>query len=125
MNLLWVPWFAHAGLALSIGLGAMINAMTLWYFLKKSGAYSPQAGWGKLLVQVLIACLVMGLFLHWARWQWDWIALGARPWLRVLMVLGLLGVSALLYLGALCSMGWRIKAFLNPKVAGLEPSPGV
>src|SRR5699024_2145140 len=35
MNALFVPWLKHAGLALSIALGACINAGTLFYILRK------------------------------------------------------------------------------------------
>src|SRR3569623_1769094 len=38
MNLLFVPWIAHAGLALSIGLGACLNAAFLYRGLRSRGA---------------------------------------------------------------------------------------
>jgi putative peptidoglycan lipid II flippase len=37
MNLVFVPWLGHAGLALSIGLGAMVNASWLLYGLRARG----------------------------------------------------------------------------------------
>ncbi|XOT97604.1 murein biosynthesis integral membrane protein MurJ, partial [Alcaligenes pakistanensis] len=44
-NLLLVPTFAHAGLALSIGLGAIVNALTLLVMLLKRGIYQPNHDW--------------------------------------------------------------------------------
>src|SRR5690606_20846777 len=43
MNLLFVPHLAHAGLALAIGLGAMVNASWLLIGLIRLGAYTPSA----------------------------------------------------------------------------------
>ncbi len=114
MNLIWVPLFAHAGLALSIGLGAMLNALGLWFFLKKSGSYSPQAGWSVLCLQVVGAGAVMGLFLNWANAHWDWVGMGSEPLTRVLMVLGLMGLSVVIYLVTLWLMGLRIKSLITP-----------
>jgi putative peptidoglycan lipid II flippase len=43
-NLLLVPHLAHAGLALSIGLGALVNALWLLLGLLRRGSYIPQPG---------------------------------------------------------------------------------
>src|SRR6185436_9039879 len=42
LNLAFVPWLGHAGLALSIGLGACFNAAWLWWLMKRSGAFRPE-----------------------------------------------------------------------------------
>lgn len=114
MNLVWVPLFAHAGLALSIGLGAMLNALGLWYLLKKSGFYIPQTGWSILSCQVLGSGLVMGLFLFWANAHWNWIEMASQPLLRIFMVLILMGLSVVIYLGTLWLMGLRLARFIHP-----------
>ncbi|MEY3638532.1 MAG: putative peptidoglycan biosynthesis protein MurJ, partial [Pseudomonadota bacterium] len=41
LNLVLVPYLAHAGLALSIGLGALLNAAWLYVGLLKKGRYKP------------------------------------------------------------------------------------
>jgi len=114
MNFLWVPLFAHAGLALSIGLGAMFNALCLWYYLKKSGYYRPQMGWSVLFFQVLGAGSLMGIFLYWANAHWDWIGMRSEPLLRVTLALGVMGLSVVIYLVTLWLMGLRFKRFINP-----------
>ncbi len=43
MNLVFVPRFAHAGLALSIGIAALINAGWLLIGLIRLGVYRPAA----------------------------------------------------------------------------------
>ena len=47
MNAVFVPLFGHAGLALSVGLGATINAVWLFVGLKRGGWYQPAPGWGR------------------------------------------------------------------------------
>ncbi len=64
MNLLFIGPLQHAGLALAIGLGACINASILFYYLRKSNVYQPQAGWLKFSLQLFIALLVMVVVLH-------------------------------------------------------------
>jgi putative peptidoglycan lipid II flippase len=53
MNLILVPYMAHAGLALSIGLGALLNAVWLLIGLLRKGSYKPQPGWLKFGLKVL------------------------------------------------------------------------
>jgi putative peptidoglycan lipid II flippase len=57
LNLVFVPMFAHAGLALAIGLGALINAGWLLIGLLRRGSYAPEPGWLKLILQVLAAVM--------------------------------------------------------------------
>ena len=45
LNLVLVPRMAHAGLALSIGLGALINAPWLLIGLLRRGSFRPGPGW--------------------------------------------------------------------------------
>ena len=114
MNLWTVPLFAHAGLALSVGIGALFNAALLWYFLKRSGRYTPQPGWGKLVVQGAVASCLMGAFLFWANGQWNWTELSAHLVLRVSLLGLILLIGAVIYLGSLWALGLRLRALLTP-----------
>src|SRR5690606_26575948 len=58
-NLFLVPALAHAGLALSIGLGASINALCLLFLLYKRHIYRPQAGWLRFILRLFPALAVM------------------------------------------------------------------
>ena len=49
-NLVLVPLFAHAGLALSVSLGACANAVALFVGLRRRGVYAARAGWGRFRV---------------------------------------------------------------------------
>ena len=64
LNVVLVPWLAHAALTLSIGLGALVNAVWLLAGLLKRGSYKPLPGWGVLALQVLVACIVLAVFLN-------------------------------------------------------------
>ena len=75
MNLAFIWQLRHAGLALSIGLGACLNAGLLYYHLRKHKIYHPQPGWAKFFLQVAAALAVMGGVL--------WFAMGAEEvWLK-------------------------------------------
>ena len=114
LNVVLVPWLAHAGLAWSIGLAALVNAGWLWWGLRRQGRYRPATGWGTLLAQVMAGCTVLALWLHWSATAWDWTGLQAQPWARVAGMAGVLLASAVLYFGTLRLCGlplrqlWRL-----------------
>ena len=110
LNLVLVPWLAHAGLALSIGLGALVNAAWLWRGLRRTGAYQPLPGWGRLVWQVALAAGLLALWLLWAARAWDWVALRETPWMRIGLMGGILAASAVLYFGSLALAGVKLRA---------------
>jgi putative peptidoglycan lipid II flippase len=113
MNLVLVPRFQQAGLSLSIGLGAMVNALWLLTGLVRRGSYQPQPGWGRFLLQVLAAAALLMVYLLWAGQAVDWIALGQHRLLRIgLLAASLLG-AAVLYLGAVWAAGLNLRQFLR------------
>ncbi|MEY3642667.1 MAG: hypothetical protein RLZZ149_595, partial [Pseudomonadota bacterium] len=74
-NLILVPQFAHAGLALSVGLGACLNAALLWIGLRRKGALPLSAGWLKYLTQLSLGLLPLGLLLFYGASAHDWLGL--------------------------------------------------
>ena len=78
LNIVLVPMLKHAGLALSIGIGALINAGWLLAGLLKRGSYRPAPGWGVFALQVLAATALLAVFLMWAAASFPWIAHAAR-----------------------------------------------
>ena len=112
MNAAFVGTLQHAGLALSIGLGACVNALLLWRGLRRSGSYVPQPGWVVFYVKVALALAAMGA----ALWALDpgaarWIALQSQPWLRVASLAGIVSAGALVYFCVLGIAGFRIRDF--------------
>jgi putative peptidoglycan lipid II flippase len=112
-NLLLVPWLAHAGLALSIGLGAMVNALWLLMGLLRRGSYQPQPGWGRFALQVLLATALVTAWLWFAAHELPWVALRQSPWQRIGWMVLVLASTALLYFGSLWLSGLRLKVFLK------------
>jgi putative peptidoglycan lipid II flippase len=112
-NVVLVPWMAHAGLALSIGLGASVNALWLWHGLRRRGHYVPAPGWWRFLGQVVLACAVLAAWLLWVASALDWVALRAQPWQRLGLMTGVLAVSALVYFGVLRMAGLRWRALMR------------
>jgi putative peptidoglycan lipid II flippase len=107
MNLVLVPWLGHAGLALAIGLGALVNAGLLLRGLLRRGDYRPAPGWGRFALRVALANLALGAALAWAAQAVDWIALQSAWGQRAGGVAGVLGGVALLYFGVLAACGLR------------------
>jgi putative peptidoglycan lipid II flippase len=99
LNLVFVPLLSHAGLALAIGVGALINALWLLLGLMRRRTFVPAPGWGIFLLQVLAASALMALFLMWASSHFPWIELRAERFKRVwLLALILIGSSAIYFI---------------------------
>jgi putative peptidoglycan lipid II flippase len=113
MNVVFVPGLGHAGLALSIGLAACVNALWLLIGLRRRGSYRPSAGWTGFLLRVGLACAVMGAGLAWAAQAIDWIGLRQAPMTRVAWLAGTLVGAAVLYFGALRASGLPLRQFLR------------
>jgi putative peptidoglycan lipid II flippase len=108
LNFVFVPMFAHAGLALSIGVGALINALWLWVGLYRRGIYKPEPGWGMFALQVLAASALLAIGLIYFAQSFDWVN-GWRGWARFGLLLGVISISGAVYLGTclICGVRWR------------------
>jgi putative peptidoglycan lipid II flippase len=99
LNLFTVPQMGAAGLAVSIGVAALVNAGWLLRGLVKSGAYQPASGWRVFGAKVGLAAAAMGSLLALLALQVDWLALG-KAVRMAWMAASIAGASAL-YLGVL------------------------
>ncbi|RZJ10531.1 MAG: murein biosynthesis integral membrane protein MurJ [Rubrivivax sp.] len=113
-NAALVPWIGVAGLALSIGLGALVNAGWLLWGLKKLGSYRPEPGWLSFALRVGLGCLAMGLLQWQLAVRLDWIALGLHEIQRALVMAASLAGSAALYFAVLLLVGLRPRALGRP-----------
>jgi len=113
MNLVLVPWLGHAGLALSIGLGALVNAALLLAGLLRRGVFVPHAGWLGFAWRVALANAALGLALAWAAQDIDWIGLQAHGLQRAAAVAAVLAGVALLYFTVLLLCGLRPRQFMR------------
>ena len=113
LNIALVPWLRHAGLALSIGLGALINAGLLLAGLLRRGSYRPAPGWPMFALQVLAATALLAVFLTWAAHGFPWVAWRAEPWKRAGALALALAVGCVLYFGALLAAGLKLRQFVT------------
>lgn len=111
MNLMFVPFIKHAGLALSIGLGAWLNATLLFTGLRKRGIYQPKKGWWSFLLKLAIALTLMAAVGVTLSNQFDWIGMHAVRIQRFGILTGIILTCMATYFGALFAMGFRLSDF--------------
>ncbi len=112
LNLVLVPYFQHAGLALAIGLGALINAAWLLIGLIRRGSYQPLPGWGRFAAQVGLGSALLAGLLLWAAQAFNWVSPDARLQ-RVGLLALVLAASAVLYFAALRIAGLKVRQLLG------------
>jgi putative peptidoglycan lipid II flippase len=110
MNLAFIGWIQHAGLALSIGLGACLNSAILFHYLRKHGIYRPEPGWAWFFFKISIAVLALAITL--------WFGMGSEQhwfdtsgWSRILHLTGLVVIGIVVYFAVLFGLGFRLKDF--------------
>ena len=113
LNLFLVPVFAHAGLSLSIGIAAMVNALWLLVGLVRRGSYRPRPGWWVFSLQVLAGSALMAVLLIWASQAWPWLALGRQELQRTGLFALICVGAVLLYFLALWAAGLKLQALLR------------
>jgi putative peptidoglycan lipid II flippase len=111
MNLLFVPLIAHAGLALSIGLGSCLNAGFLFWGLQRRGIYVAHRGWGLFLVKLTGALFLLSAVALWTSGHFNWLALQAHPMQRIGALALVMLACGVTYFGALLAMGFRFRDF--------------
>ncbi|WP_020560471.1 murein biosynthesis integral membrane protein MurJ [Thiofilum flexile] len=117
-NLLIVlPWYslglagAHAGLALATALAGFVNAGLLYRALKRDQVLGTQQGWGKYLLQLMIACVIAGIVI--------WLFTPADSWwqtatalYRIGALVGLIVLTLVSYVLTLQLLGVKLKQML-------------
>ena len=112
LNLVLVPRMGVAGLALSIGLGACINAVCLYYLLCKRAIFVPQTGWLAFFGKLVIAVAVMGGIAWYASAQFVWSGpTGLQGFVRAAAMLAIVAGSAAAYFAVLLALGFRVRDF--------------
>jgi putative peptidoglycan lipid II flippase len=110
-NIAFVPWIGHAGLALSVSLGACTNALLLFGGLWRRRVFVPQPGWGRFAFRLAIGLAAMTAWLGWTRYAIDWQR-DAELWhTRALLLAGVIAGAAAIYFAVLWSLGFRTRDF--------------
>jgi putative peptidoglycan lipid II flippase len=105
---------AHALLALTNGVGAMLNAGLLYAGLARMGIVQPGHVMRGLLARIVIASAVMAVLLAWLAGDLAfWLSTGTL--VRVLRLSGLIVAGIVVYFGVLWLLGVRAEQFrLHP-----------
>ncbi len=111
LNIALVPLLKHAGLALSIGLGAMINALWLLIGLLRRGTYRPTPGWWVFGLQVVAASALLAVFLMWGANGFDWTGLRGESFKRIGLLAMMVGGGMAIYFVALLASGLQLRQF--------------
>ena len=110
LNAAFVPYFRHAGLALSISVGACFNAGWLWFLMRRAGLYRPEPGWAAFLVKLAVALYLMGGALWYSMGsEASWFAIAAAG--RTLKLALVIVAGTVTYFGSLALMGFRLRDF--------------
>ncbi|WP_312387219.1 murein biosynthesis integral membrane protein MurJ [Atlantibacter hermannii] len=115
MNLAFIGPLKHAGLSLSIGLAACLNASLLYWQLRKQKIFQPEPGWARFLIRLVIAVLVMagaliGMMMVMPAWD-----IGSMPY-RILRLVAVVCVGVVAYFATLAVLGFRVKDFARRTV---------
>jgi putative peptidoglycan lipid II flippase len=113
LNVVFVPLLAHAGLALSIGVGAMVNALWLLIGLIRNRTYIPQPGWGRFALQVLAASALLAIFLMWANGSVPWLAMKPEKLHRMGLLALFVSTGAVIYFIAIWAAGLNLRQLLR------------
>ncbi|MBS1159941.1 MAG: Virulence factor MVIN-like protein [Proteobacteria bacterium] len=110
MNLAFIGWLHHAGLALSIGLAACLNATLLYRGLRRQGIFIPQAGWLAFTLKLGMAMATMGGALYFGMGEEaDWLHGGTMA--RIIHLSWLVPLGAIIYFATLWLLGFRLRDF--------------
>jgi putative peptidoglycan lipid II flippase len=110
MNLVFIGPLKHAGLSLSIGLAACLNASLLYWQLRKKNMFQPQPGWLGFLIRMGIAVALMAAALLGMMWVMpDWAQ--GNMLARLLRLALVVAVGIVVYFAALLAMGFRLRDF--------------
>lgn len=110
MNLAFIGPLKHAGLSLSIGLSACINAAALCFLLIKKNYYTPSDGWSNFLIRLILAVSAMAIGIELALYLLP-LDFTGNMLLRVMALVIVIIVAAVCYFGALFALGFRLKDF--------------
>ena len=113
LNFVFVPYFQHAGLALAIGIGALINALWLLIGLIKRGSYKPAPGWGVFILQVVAASALLAVFLLWSAGAVNWIGLKTAYFQRIGLLTAVICAGAAMYFVVLWAAGLKLRNLMR------------
>jgi putative peptidoglycan lipid II flippase len=112
---------SHAGLALATSIAAIANAWLLYRGLRRERSLTHTAGWGALMLRVVIANAAMSAALLWLQRPLDWW-IGASTFDRSFQLVMVIVAGAVVYFVTLAVLGLRLSQFrLSGRSQDLRP----
>ena len=112
---------SHAGLALATSIAAIANAWLLYRGLRRERSLTHTAGWGALMLRIVIANAAMIAALLWLQRPLDWW-IGASTFDRSFQLLMVIVAGAAVYFVTLAVLGLRLSQFrLSGRSQDLRP----
>lgn len=96
------------GLALSSAISGSVNALLLFWMLRRKGVFHPEAGWLKWLLQIGVATLLMAAVVAKCSpntAEWAAATVVTRSWWTA----GLVALGGAVYVAALLAVGVRVR----------------
>jgi putative peptidoglycan lipid II flippase len=113
LNIILMIYLEHVGLALATSLSAILNAGLLYQGLRKRGVYSPNPGWARFSLKLIIANSGLLLFLFalnpvYNKWEiWDALQ-------RASHLSGLIVGAAVIYFVLLLILRINLRSLVRP-----------
>jgi len=101
---------SHAGLALATSVAAIVNAWLLYRGLRRERSLTHTAGWGALMLRLVIANAAMIAALLWLQRPLDWW-IGASTFDRSFQLVMVIVAGAVVYFVTLAVLGLRLSQF--------------
>lgn len=109
-----ITWLKHVGLALASVMASSVNALGLFLIMRKKGIYIPSEGWGKFIIRIIFANIILAIFLIFLSPAMDvWFSFSK---IISISYLGAICVGAIIgYLAVLRIIGVDIRNFILDK----------
>jgi putative peptidoglycan lipid II flippase len=111
-NVALVPWLRHAGLALSVSLGACANAALLLIGLRRRGIYKPLPGWADFFGRLLLALGALAVLLWLVRAYLPTPTPASSFAVRLLWISVVTGGGGGVYVMVLWFLGFKLRDFV-------------
>ena len=115
LSVIWMPFFAHAGLSAAVASAAWVNAGRLLYILINKKVYIPSRAIMQLLFMCSIAAASMGAMLH-------GLLPATSTWVAWSVAQRILGITGYIFLGCITYAAMlRIVGFQLRDIRGILP----
>jgi putative peptidoglycan lipid II flippase len=98
------------GMAIASSVSNYLQFALLWHYLKRTGVYRRQPGWGRHWLRMLLACaaLVIVVWIGLRFWPWQqWTH--ERIFTRIWKLAALVCAGGVAYVGTLFASGFRMR----------------